>query len=348
MTDVAPTAAEPAPEKAGGVTRLFFSQLAKILRPPDAGPQGRALLLGFILLGWLLTGFYNVQPDEQGLVLRFGRFVDKTEPGLNFHLPAPIESATLVKVTRINQLQLSGGSATQFPGMQTMSKSQMLTGDENIVEADCAVFWKIGDPVAYMFRVVDPEGNLRASAEAALRKVVSRYPIQDVLSARRLEISDKVREELQQRLDVDGAGILITQVQLLRTDPPNAVIDAFNDVQRAREDRARASNEAEAYANDILPRARGQATQIAQDAEAYRAQVVNLAEGEAKSFLAVYQSYARYKASTAWRLYMDGVDELMRRAGKIVLDSSGKATQPMLPYLPIQDAERKPGGGAAR
>jgi len=332
----------------GGVSRLALSQLAKILRPPNSGPKGWGLLVAFLAMAWLLTGFYNVQPDEEALVLRFGRYVETTDPGLHFHLPAPIETISLAKVTRINQLQLSGGSVTQFPGMQTTSRSQMLTGDENIVEADCAVFWKISNPVAYTFRVADPDGNLRSTAESALRKVVSRYPIQDVLSAKRQEISDKVREEMQRQIDADGAGIIVTQVQLLRTDPPNAVIDAFNDVQRAREDRVRASNEAEAYSNDILPRARGQASQIVKDAEAYRSQVVNLAEGEAKSFLAVYNSYAKYKASTAWRLYMDSVDELMKRAGKIVIDSSGRSASPVLPYLPLQDADRKPAGGAPR
>jgi membrane protease subunit HflK len=336
------------PTLPGGASRLIFRQIGKILQPPHSGREGVFVLAVYVALCWLLSGVYNVQPDEQALVLRFGRWVDAADPGLHFHWPAPIETVALVKVTRINQFQIAGASPVQFPGLQATSKSQMLTGDENIVEADCAVFWKISDPLAFLFRVADPEGNLRSAAESALRKVVSRYPIQDVLSARRQEVAEQVRDELQRQIDVDRAGIAVTQVQLLRTDPPNAVIDAFNDVQRAREDRVRASNEAEAYANDILPRARGQAAQILQDAEAYRGQVLNLAQGEAKSFLAVYASYARFKEVTAWRLYMDSVDELMKRAGKIVIDSTGRGAAQVMPFLPLQDAERKASTGGAR
>lgn len=330
-----------------GVARLVLAQLGKILRPPRSGGKGLTVFLAFLLFGWILTGFYNVQPDEQALVLRFGRYVEATDPGLHFHLPAPIESVTLVKVTRINQLQLANNSdAGPFAALQVTSRSQMLTGDENIVEADCAVFWKISDPVAFTFRVANPENVLRSAAESSLRRVVAFYPIQDVLSAKRQEIADRVREALQARLDTDKAGIVVTQVQLLRADPPNAVIDAFNDVQRAREDRARASNEAEAYANDILPRARGQAEQIRQDADAFRAQATNLAQGEAKSFLAVYQSYAKAKDVIAWRLYMDSVDELMKRAGRIVIDASGKSTSQIMPFLPLGNSEgKKPQGG---
>ena len=166
----------------------------------------------------------------------------------------------------------------------------MLTGDENIVEADCAVFWKIRDAGQFLFKVDEPELAVKIAAEGALRDVISRTPIQAAMSDKRQQIADETRALLQQLLDKEQAGVEITQVQLQRVEPPLAVIDAFNDVQRARADQERARNEAQAYANDILPRARGEAEHMRQDAEAYRASVVNVADGEARAFLAVLAS----------------------------------------------------------
>jgi membrane protease subunit HflK len=295
------------------------------------------LIGGLIALAWVTSGIYKVQPDEQGVVLRFGRWADTTESGLHYHLPYPFEAVLLPKVTQVNQLQLGSASSALTTGNSGSRDKQMLTGDENIVEADCTVFWRIKDAGQYLFKISDPERSIKIIAESALREVIGRTPIQSAMSDKRAQIADETRELLQQLLDSEKAGILITQVQLQRVDPPPQVIDAFNDVQRARADQERARNEAEAYANDVIPRARGDAARITQDAEAYKSQVGNLAEGEAKRFLSVYNSYVQAKDVTAWRLYMESMDEVLKKASKVIIDSSGKGMSGVVPYMPLSD-----------
>lgn len=308
--------------------------------------KGLMLLAGLVATAWLSSGIYKVQPDEQGVVLRFGQWVDTTGPGLHYHLPWPVETLLLPKVTQINQIRL----ANWFDGMATDTvdprEKQMLTGDENIVEADCAVYWRIKDAGQFLFKVKNPETSLRIAAESALREAVSRTPIQAVMSNHRQQVADVARTLLQQWLDQEQAGILVTQLQLQRVDPPAAVIDAFNDVQRARADQERARNEAQAYSNDVLPKARGEADRIMQEAKAYQSQVVNLAQGEAKRFDSVYQSYAQAKDVTAWRLYLESMDEVLKKAGKVVIDSSGKSVAGVVPYMQLQD-KVKPAGKEA-
>jgi membrane protease subunit HflK len=320
--------------------RLAKDKLRRSVRIPGLGRKGLGLMAILAAVCWLLTGIYKVQPDEQGVVLRFGKWVDTSEPGLHYHLPYPIDTILFPKVTEINQLQL--GSVTAAP---LAREKQMLTGDENIVEADCAVFWQIKNAGQYLFKVDDPQVAVKVAAESALREVIGRTPIQAALSDQRQQIADQTRELLQRLLDAEQAGILITQVQLQRIDPPPAVIDAFNDVQRARADQERARNEAEAYANDIIPRARGEAGRIKQEAEAYRTQVLNLAEGDAKSFLAVYQSYLQAKDVTAWRLYLESMDEVLKKASKVIIDSSGKGVTGVVPYMPLSEQKDKAQGG---
>jgi len=221
-------------------------------------------------------------------------------------------------------------------------EKQMLTGDENIVEADASLLWQIKDAGQYLFKVSDPETALRVAAESALREVVGRTPIQAVLSDKRREVADETQDLLQRVLDREGAGIRVVQVQLSRVDPPSTVIDAFNDVQRARADQERARNEAEAYANDVLPRARGEAERIKQDAEAYKAQTVNLAQGEAQNYSAIYQSYAQARDVTAWRLYLDAVDAVLKKSSRVIVDSSGRGAGPLAPYLPLSEIRPAP------
>jgi membrane protease subunit HflK len=304
--------------------------------------KGLALLSGMAAIIWLASGIYRVQPDEQGVVQRFGRWTDTTSAGLHYHLPWPIETVQLPKATQIKQLKLANLYEGSPPDAADPREKQMLTGDENIVEADCAVFWRIKDAGQFLFRTSKPEEALRITAEGALREVLSHTPIQAAMSNRRQQVAEETRGLIQQRLDAQQAGILITQVQLQRVDPPAAVIDAFNDVQRARADQERARNEAQAYSNDILPKARGEAERIRQEAEAYRSQVVNLAQGEAKRFDSVYQTYAQAKDVTAWRLYLESMDEMLKKASKVVIDGSGKNGSGVLPLLQLQD-KAKPG-----
>src|SRR5450830_178137 len=299
--------------------------------------KGLALVAGLLVFVWIVGGIYKVQPDEQGIVLRFGKWVDTTEAGLHYHLPFPLETVLLPKVTTVNQLQLGHAPALGLNDSSLSRDKQMLTGDENIVEADCAVFWRIKDAGQYLFSMDKPEFAIKLAAESALREVIGRTPIQAALSDKRQEIAEETKTLLQGLLDHEQAGILITQVQLQRVDPPPQVIDAFNDVQRARADQERARNEAEAYANDVIPRARGDAARITQDAEAYKAQVGNLADGEAKRFLSVYNSYVQSKEVTAWRLYMESMDEVLKKASKVIIDSSGKGMSGVVPYMPLSE-----------
>jgi membrane protease subunit HflK len=314
--------------------------------------QGWYVVGGFVLAAWLVSGIYRVEPDEQGVVLRFGRWVDTVEPGLHYHLPYPISRVLVPKVTQVNQLQL-GGAAEFAPGtagnalasgaaaasgvVRSDPTNQMVTGDENIVIAEYVVFWRIKNAGDYLFRVLDPKATLQMAAESSMHAVIGHYPIQAALSDKRQEIADEAKETLQKILDHYNAGILITQVQLQRVDPPAAVIDAFNDVQRARADQERARNEAEAYANDVLPRARGEANRMTEEASAYKEQVVNVARGEIQSFLSVYETYRQAKDVTAWRMYMDSMDLLLKKSGKVIIDASGKGVSGIVPYLPLSD-----------
>jgi len=330
------TPAAPAESLAvGRIARGKLSQFRRLMTP-----DGRTLvLLALIAVAlWLATGIYKVQPDENGVIQRFGKFTDITGVGLHYHLPYPIETVLLPKVTKVNQLAIGRGF-NEAGGSRT--SNQMLTGDENIVEADCTVFWRIKDAALYLFRVNDPDGTLKVVAESAIREVIGRNPIQSAMSDKRQQIGEDIRSVLQSHLDDYEAGIMITQVQLQRVEPPPAVIDAFNDVQRARSDQERARNEAEAYRNDILPRARGQAEKIVQESEAYKAQVVDLAQGEAASFLAIYKAYKLSPEVTGWRLYLEAVDEMLHRASRVIVDSSGKGLSSVLPVMPI-DAQRTP------
>lgn len=320
----------------------------RLRRAMPGGPGGAGGTRGIIALAalavafWGFSGIYKVSPDEQGVVMRFGKWVDTTEPGLHYRLPYPIEAVLLPKVTKVNQLLLGSriGGDLRGGGRAT-DESRMLTGDENIVEAEAAVFWRIKDAGKYLFAVKDPELTVKVAAESALREVIGRNPIQAALSDKREQIAIQTQEELQRLLDAYGAGIHIQQVQLQKVDPPAAVIDAFNDVQRARADQERARNEAEAYRNDIIPRARGEAERLVQEAQAYREQVVDLAQGDAKRFLALYGSYKQAEDVTARRLYIETMEEILKGATKVVIDPSAKG---LVPYLPLPELKKQSGG----
>jgi modulator of FtsH protease HflK len=303
-------------------------------RAPRAAPQRLVLrthsivaTLVLIVAVWAASGFYKVQPDQVGLVLRFGKWVDTRQAGLNYHLPYPIEFVLLPKVTAIHELKIGNGAPMQ-----------MLTGDENIVEATASISWRIKDPVKFLFNVNDPEGTVKVTAESAVRQIIGLNPIQSGLSDQRQKIADDAQTLLQRLLDSYDAGVEITQVQLQRVDPPLAVIDAFNDVQRARADQQRARNEAEAYRNDILPRARAEADRVTQEGEAYREQVTNQAHSDAERFLALANSYSQAPQLTARRLYLDTMETVLKSAGKILIDPSGHAGPSVIPYLSLGGA----------
>ncbi|SVC97686.1 uncharacterized protein METZ01_LOCUS350540, partial [marine metagenome] len=260
---------------------------------PGRGAGGsKPIFLGLIILViiWVASGLYRVLPDEQGVVLRFGKFVNTTQPGLNYHFPYPIERALTPKVTKVNRMDVGfrAGSDSGFSsaGIADVSEeSLMLTGDENIVNIDFSVFWVIKDAGKFLFKIQDPQGTVKAAAETAMREVIAKSRIQPILTEGRSQIEVETQEIIQDILDEYNSGIQITQVQTQKADPPDQVIDAFRDVQAARADMERSKNEAEAYANDVIPRARGEAAKILQAAEAYKKQVVARAEGEASRFI---------------------------------------------------------------
>ena len=303
----------------------------------------KPLLFGLIILVviWALSGLYRVLPDEQGVVLRFGKFVNTTQPGLNYHFPYPVESVLTPKVTKVNRIDIgfrserdsgfgTGGGVADVP-----EESLMLTGDENIVNIDFSVFWVIKDAGKFLFKIQDPQGTVKAAAETAMREVIARSNIQPILTEGRSIIEIDTQEIIQQILDEYNSGIQITQVQTQKADPPDQVIDAFRDVQAARADMERSKNEAEAYANDVIPRARGEAAKILQAAEAYKKQVVAKAEGEASRFLSIYNEYAKAKVVTQERMFLETMEKVLADINKIIIDKNSGSG--VVPYLPLQE-----------
>ena len=318
------------------------------------GARGLVFILIGIIIIWLMTGIYTVGTAEQGVVLRFGKWVATTGPGLHYHLPAPIESALTPEVQRINNtdigFQTLGGGARDTK-RDIPKESLMLTGDQNIIDIDLAVLWKIQDAGQYLFNIRDPDATVKIAAESAIREIIGKTDMQPALTEGRDQVEDDTRILLQNILDEYEAGILITQLKLQEVKVPDAVIDAFDDVQRAIQDRDRIQNEADAYRNDILPRARGEAVQAVQEAEAYKEKVINEALGEAKRFLSVYNEYKLAKDVTIRRLYLETMESVFRGTPKFII-GGGEGGTNVAPYLPLplpmpQQGVIAPGGRAS-
>ncbi len=301
---------------------------------------GVAIVVVAILVIWLASGFYRVLPDEVGIVLRFGAYNRTTQPGLNYHLPSPIESVLTPSVTRVNRTEIGYRSGETEAGREAAARqvpeeALMLTGDENIVDINFTVFWVIKDAKAYLFNIRDPELTVKSASESAMREVVGETPIAQALAEGRAKIEASTQTLLQSILDSYGSGIEITQLQLQRVDPPAEVIDAFRDVQAALADRARLRNEAETYRNGIIPGARGDAVQIEQQAEAYRLATVARAQGDAARFLSVYHAFKVAQDVTLERLYLETMEEVLKNSNKVIIDKSAQGGNGVLPYLPL-------------
>lgn len=315
--------------------------------PGGFGGRGVVIILLLVLLAWLATGIYTVKPDEQGVVLRFGKWVETTAPGLNYHLPAPIETVLTPRVTVINRVDIGFGlgadSASARRSIDFEKERSMLTGDENIVDIEFSVFWRIRDAGQFLFNIEAQEATVRAVAESVMREIIGQTQIQSALTGGRQRIELEAQRRLQEVLDSYQAGISITQVKLSKVDPPAAVIDAFRDVQAAQADKERQQNEAEAYQNDIIPRARGEAAKMVQDAEAYREQVAAKAKGDAARFVKVLEQYRTAKDVTKRRIYMETMEEILRGMNKVIIDEG--AGKGVVPYLPLPDLEKRKSGG---
>ncbi|MBE1237836.1 FtsH protease activity modulator HflK [Phaeovibrio sulfidiphilus] len=309
---------------------------------PGGGFSGAVIAL-LVLIGlgvWMLTGFYRVAPDEQGVVLRFGKFVHTTEPGLHYHLPYPIETVLMPKVTRENRVEIGFETGPNNSVRPVPRESLMLTGDENIIDIYFSVVWTIKDAGEYLFNLRDPGIAVRWAAESAIREVVGRTPIQAALTEDRSRIEADTKQILQELLDQYQAGIRIQRVQLLKADPPEQVIDAFNEVQRARQEGDRLRNDAQAYANKVLPEARGQAAKMLEDAKAYQESVVIRAQGDAARFSSVYKGYQGNPAVTRQRIYIETMGDLFRNTDKLILDRNNSG---ILPYLPLNEMMKSRG-----
>ncbi|HEX7789222.1 MAG TPA: FtsH protease activity modulator HflK, partial [Afipia sp.] len=308
-----PQSPGPRPPDLEDLLRRGQDKLQTILPGGNFSGMGIALVLVAALAIWGLSGFFRVQSEELGVVLRFGKHVRTVQPGLNYHLQYPIETVLLPKALRVSTLSIGmrvvddsrrGGGTTI---RDVPEESLMLTGDENIVDVDFTVLWRIkpdgvGD---YLFNIQNPEGTVKAVAESAMRDIIGRSQIQPILTGARTTTEAAVLDLMQKTLDSYGSGILIQQVQMQKVDPPSQVIDAFRDVQAARADLERLQNEAQTYANRVVPDARGRAAQILQVAEGYKEQAVAEAKGQSARFLKVYDEYKKAPDVTRQRIYLE-------------------------------------------
>lgn len=358
-----PQSTGPKPPDLEDLLRRGQDKLQTLMPGGNLSGMGIALVLVGALAVWGLSGFFRVQSEELGVVLRFGKHVRTVQPGLNYHLPYPIETVLLPKALRVSTLSIGmrvvddsrrGGGTTI---RDVPEESLMLTGDENIVDVDFTVLWRIKpDGVGnFLFNIQNPEGTVKAVAESAMRDVIGRSNIQPILTGARTTTEAAVLELMQKTLDTYGAGILIQQVQMQKVDPPSQVIDAFRDVQAARADLERLQNEAQTYANRVVPDARGRGAQILQVAEGYKEQAVAEAKGQSARFLKVYDEYKKAPDVTRQRIYLETMERVLGGSEKLVLDQGASGSAPgVVPYLPLTELGRRtapaaqPQGGSTR
>ena len=307
------------------------------------GPRNISILIIVALIIWLATGFYRVEPDEQGIELLFGKWNQvTTEPGLHYFFPTPIGKTMTPKVESIRKINVGYRSASELgfssnsSDRNVLEESLMLTGDQNIVDVNFTVLYKIKDAGNFLFKLRNPETTVKDMSESVMREVVGQRDLEFLLTGGRQEVEQVVRADLQDILDEYESGILVQSIQLQSVNPPALVIDAFDEVQRARQDKEKLVNEANSYLNKIVPNARGDAAKLVQEATAYKEQVIKQAEGVAQNFIDVYNSYKETKYVTRQRIYLETLTEVLEGPNKIILDSTGEG-QGVVPYLPINE-----------
>jgi membrane protease subunit HflK len=341
-----PQQSGPTPPDLEEFLRRSQDRLRTVLPGGNLGGKGIAVIAVLAVGVWGFSGFFRVDPDELGIVLRFGQYVRDAKPGLNYHLPYPFESALTPKVTRVNRIDIGMRAVDELrrgsPSRDVPEESLMLTGDENIVDVDFSVFWLIKPDGAgnYLFNIQQPEGTVKAVAESAMREVIGRSNIQPILTGARTQTETTVQDLMQRTLDGYGAGIQIAQVQMQKVDPPAQVIDAFRDVQAARANLEQLQNEAQTYANKVVPEARGRAAQIVQAAEGYKEQAVAEAKGQSSRFLKVYEEYKKAPDVTRERIYLETMERVLGGSEKLIYDG-GSSGQGVVPYLPLNELTAK-------
>jgi len=308
-------------------------------------PKNIFTLIILAIIIWIATGLYRVEPDEQGVELLFGKWNGvTTEPGLHYFYPTPIGKTITPKVEIIRKINIGYRTGSDFGQVSNavrdvIEESLILTGDQNIADVDFTVLFKIKDAGQYLFKIRNPEATVKAMAESVMREVVGQQNLQFLLTEGRQEVEQLTRLKLQDIMDDYESGILIQSVQLQKVDPPDQVIDAFDEVQRARQDKTRLQNEAEAYLNKIVPNARGEAAKIVEEARAYKEQVEKQAQGVAQNFIDVYESYKDTQDVTKRRIYLETLREVLDGPNKIILDNTGDG-QGVVPYLPINELKK--------
>jgi modulator of FtsH protease HflK len=342
-----PQSSGPKPPDLEEMLRRGQDKLRRVLPGGNLGGKGFALLALAAIALWGFSGFFRVEPDELGVVLRFGKEVREVQPGLNYHLPYPIETVLTPKALRVNKIdigmrELDTGARGGASEREVPEESLMLTGDENIVDVNFSVFWKVKPTGVgqYLFNIQHPAGTVKAVAESAMREVIGRSDIQPILTGARQVTETAVQDLMQKTLDHYGAGIVITQVQLQKVDPPKQVIDAFRDVQAARIDLDRSVNEAQTYANRVIPQARGNVAKIVQAAEAYRSQTVAEATGQTARYMKIYEQYKKAPEVTRERMYLETMERVLGDTSKIIIDSKDGA-QGVVPYLPLDELSKQ-------
>ena len=353
-----PTGGGPRPPDLEDLLRRAQDRMQQFLPGGYFSGLGIALALLVVLAIWGMSGFFRVQPDELGVVLRFGKPVRTVGPGLSYHLPYPVETVLLPKALRVSTLNIGFSSddtsrrASRDGRRDIPEESLMLTGDENIVDVQFTVLWRIKPNGAadYLFNIQNPEGSVKAVAESAMREVVGRSNIQGILTNDKDKIQQEVLELMQRVLDGYGSGILVQQLQMGNVNPPNQdVIQSFNDVTNAKTELESLQNQAQTYANQVVPEARGRAAQITQAAEGYKQQAVAEAKGQSSRFLKVYEEYKKAPDVTRERIYLETMERILGNTDKLVYDG-GAAGQGVVPYLPLNDltARRGPQAGQSQ
>ena len=329
----------------------------KTMMPGGIG-SGRGIMLAVLaaIALWLASGVYRVDAGHQGVVMLFGKFVQTSMPGLHWYFPSPIGKVYTPDVEQVRRVDIGFRSAgdnraafgrTPVAERDVLEESMMLTGDQNIADVDFSVQWKVKDASQFLFNIRDQENTVKLASESAMREVIGQTTLQEAMTSGRQQVADSTRRLLQDILDSYNAGITVTQVQLLKVDPPEKVIDAFNEVQRARQDKERKQNEAETYRNKIIPNARGESEKMVQAATAYKERVIKEADGEAKQFLSVYETYKVAKDVTIQRMYLEAMEEVLRGSSKVIIDSDASGSG-VVPYLPLPELQKKNNGGNAQ
>jgi len=290
---------------------------------------GIGLLLIIVVLVWLASGFYIVDAPQRGVVLRFGKYVETTEPGPRWHLPWPVESAEVVNVSGNRSVEIGYRNNVKS---KVLKESLMITDDENIIDIQFAVQYVLKDPEDYLFENRDPDATVMQAAESAIREVVGKSKMDFLLYEGKEQVTTSVRKLMQEIIDRYKTGITISRVTMQDSQAPEQVQAAFDDAVKAGQDRERQKNEAQAYANDIIPKARGSASRLMQESEGYKQSVIANAEGEASRFRQIVTEYNKAPSVTRDRLYLDTMQQILSNSSKIVVDQKSGGN---LLYLPL-------------